>query len=76
MNKKDKERYKEYQNSTDTNNFIRGFAVAIAELIRSHDQPTTAKDIMNSVGYTIDDFRKADVATFDMEPIEKVLRDQ
>jgi len=68
-----KKQLKEYQNSTDERNFIRGFAVAIAELIRSHDQPTTAKDIMKSAGYTIDDFRKADVATYDMEPIEKAL---
>lgn len=71
-----KERRKEYQNSSDTTNFIRGFAVAIAELIRTHDQPTMAMNIMDSAGYTIDHFRKADVATFDMEPIEKALSER
>jgi len=57
------------------NNFMRGYAVVIAHLIRVYDLPSMAKDIMDSDGITIADLKKAKIDDFDLLEIMKLKAD-
>lgn len=54
--------------------FYRGFAAALATLIRDFDQPTMAKNIMTSNGVTVRDLQRSKVEPFDLTPIRKAMR--
>jgi hypothetical protein len=56
-------------------NFLRGFAAAMAALIREHDQPTMAVDICRCSGLTLWHFERAGVDSFDLKPLRKAFRD-
>lgn len=47
--------------------FIQGYVCAVAEIIRTHDQPTIARDVLKGVGKV--DWRTID--EFDRETLRK-----
>lgn len=55
------------------NDFIHGIAYICAELVRSHDLPTIAADIIYEAGYTYADLKKAKVDSYDLKPLRKEL---
>ena len=55
----------------DAAEFTRGFAAAVATLIRAFDQPGMAIEIVRSNGLSLADFQRADVEDFDLLPIRK-----
>lgn len=60
--------------SDDDRAFYAGFACAIATLIRAHDQPTMAIDIMFSNGVKLNDLRGVD--GFDYKPIARAWQNE
>lgn len=54
--------------------FLRGFAVALAELIRLHHQPSIAVSIMRSNGITLGMLRAAKVDGFDLSVLAKEVK--
>ena len=52
--------------------FYRGYALAIASLIRLYDQPTVALGIMDCDGITIEDFEESDVDELELKCIREV----
>ena len=54
--------------------FVRGFACAIADLIRDHNQPTIALDILSRNGITLEEMKKSKVDKYDLEVIELELK--
>ena len=57
----------------DEKQFLHGLAFAVAELVRTHDQPTMARDIIKGGGFELDHFKKARVDEYDLKEIEKAL---
>ncbi len=55
------------------NLFIKGFATAIATLVRGHHEESMAKDIAFENGLTLKDFEGVD--EFDLVQIKKALKD-
>lgn len=52
--------------------FMEGFAIALADVVRLHDQPTVAADVIAGHGFTLKDFRGCD--PYDMKIIRKLFR--
>ena len=46
--------------------FLNGFAIALATVQRMHDDPTAVKDAIEGNGLTIADLRKAGVDPYDL----------
>ena len=55
--------------------FVQGFALAIGALIRDHDEPTLAQNIMVDNGISLDDMRRSEVDAFDLKPIAEKIRE-
>jgi len=55
--------------------FLRGFAAAIACIVRDHDEPTMALDICELNCVDLDEFKEAEVVNFDLEQIEKIFKE-
>jgi hypothetical protein len=51
--------------------FYAGFACAVADIIRLHDEPTIAIDVMTSNGVDLAMLKTARVAEYDLGPIKK-----
>ncbi len=62
-------------NVEDTN-FMKGYAAVIACIIRTHDMPTMAKDIMESDGLDINSFEGNGIDEFDIKEIRKLVADK
>jgi hypothetical protein len=58
----------------DGNSFYQGMAVVLAALVRDHDQPTMARDIMKCNGVTVGHLKKANVDDFDMRHLRRLAR--
>jgi len=54
--------------------FYIGFAVAVATLARNHDEPTLARNIMESCGVTLAKLKAASVEEYDLKAIRKAVR--
>jgi hypothetical protein len=52
--------------------FMEGFAIALADLVRGHDQPSMAADVIAGHGFTLDDFAGCD--PYDLKVIRKLFR--
>jgi hypothetical protein len=61
------------QITSKNDEYIQGFAAAIALLIRNHNQPLMAVDIALSSGYALSDFVDGQVDSFDLNPITKAF---
>jgi hypothetical protein len=55
--------------------FMCGVALALASLVREHDQPSMAVDIARRNGITLHDLKSANPDEFDMKPLRKAWRD-
>lgn len=58
----------------ERNTWLRGYAAALAALIRLHDRGEIAKDIMLSDGLAVRDFEAAGVEGFDLKPIKEACK--
>lgn len=56
--------------------FIAGFAAATAEIVRAHDEPTVAADVIARNGLTLQDFQSAKLDDYDMDVIERLFREE
>lgn len=54
--------------------FMQGFAMALADLVRLHDQPGMAADVIAGHGFTLSDFRGVDA--YDRALISKRFREE
>lgn len=52
--------------------FMEGFAIALADLVRMHDQPTMAADVIAGHGFALEDFKGCD--PYDLNVIRKLFR--
>ena len=55
--------------------FVQGVGYAVAEVVRSHDQPTIAADVASAAGYTVREYMVAGVDEYDLKTLRKVRRD-
>ena len=56
--------------------FLQGFAVAVGSLVRDHDQPSMAVDIIRGNGVTLMDLENCGAETFDLKHIRKAWRER
>ena len=54
--------------------WFQGFAAAIASLVREHEQPALAREIIQDNGLTLGEFISAGVAPFDLAPVREAIR--
>jgi len=54
--------------------WFQGFAAAIASLVREHEQPALAREIIQDNGLTLGEFIDAGVAPFDLTPVRDAIR--
>ena len=53
--------------------FICGYAIAVAEIVRLHDKPTIAADVLNASNFTLEDFTAAGLDDYDLDEIKKLF---
>lgn len=53
--------------------FICGYGIACAEIVRLHDEPTIAADVVLASNFTLDDFKDAGLDPYDLDEIEKLF---
>lgn len=53
--------------------FICGYGIAAAEIVRLHDEPTIAADVVLASNFSLEDFRRAGLDPYDLEEIEKLF---
>jgi hypothetical protein len=51
-----------------------GYAAALAALVRLHDRPSLAKDILACDGISIEQLRRAGVPSFDLTVLERACQ--
>lgn len=59
--------------TTERNEFVCGYAAALAALVRLRDMPTVARDIAQCDGLTLRNFKDAGVEEFDLCQIKKAF---
>lgn len=52
--------------------FMEGFAIALADLVRLHDQPSMAADVIAGHGFALADFKGCE--PYDFKVIRKLFR--
>lgn len=52
--------------------FMEGVAIALADLVRLHDQPSMAADVLAGHGFTLADFKGCE--PYDLKVIRKLYR--
>ncbi|MDY6960281.1 MAG: hypothetical protein SV862_00055 [Pseudomonadota bacterium] len=53
--------------------FVRGFATALAEVIRLHGEDTVVADVMKSSAISVEDMEAAGVEAYDLDEIRKAF---
>lgn len=56
--------------------FLCGYAIAVAEIVRLHDEPTIAADVLNASNFNLDDFAAAGLDNYDLDEIKKLFREE
>jgi hypothetical protein len=51
-----------------------GYAAALANVDRQHDQPTIVRNCMDGDGLTVKMLRDAGVEAYDLDPIKKAMK--
>lgn len=51
--------------------FKRGFAIALAEIIRTHDEPSIVRDVLDDAGMTMETMQLAGVEDYDLNELRK-----
>lgn len=54
--------------------WIQGIGYAVAEIVRSHDEPTVAVDVAVAAGYTYRDYQRAGLPEFDLKTLRSLRR--
>jgi hypothetical protein len=57
----------------DHSEFLRGFAIALADMNRLHDAPVHVRDTIEGAGLTLADFKKAGVEEYDLKELRKAF---
>jgi len=58
---------------TNEREFLNGFSVAVATLIKCYDAPTLARTIIEENGFSLSDFENAKIEEFDLEYIRQAF---
>lgn len=58
---------------SENDEFLRGFAIALADMNRMHDNPVAVRDTIEGAGLTIADFKKAGVEQYDLRELRKAF---
>jgi hypothetical protein len=53
------------------NEFLCGFAIALADLNRLHDQPGMVRDTIDGANLSLADFKRAGVERYDLDELKK-----
>lgn len=56
--------------------FICGYGIACAEIVRLHDEPTIAADVLNASSFSLSDFEDAGLDDYDLDEIKKLFREE
>ncbi len=56
--------------------FLRGFALALAEINRLFDQPGHVYDVMRAAGVTVKEMRGVGVEEFDLDEVAKCMKSE
>ena len=59
---------------TSNAEFLQGFAIALADMDRMHDNPVAVRDTIEGAGLTIADFKKAGVEEYDLKQLRKAFQ--
>ena len=59
--------------SATTSLFLHGWAAALADMNRGHDQPTIVANVMHGGGVTVRDLKRAGVESYDLDEIRKCM---
>lgn len=54
--------------------FLRGYAAAIGALVRLHNKPSLALDIVRNDGLKLSDFKTAGVEDFDLRQLRRAFK--
>jgi hypothetical protein len=57
----------------DNKEFLCGFAIALADLNRLHDQPGMVRDTIENAGLTLDDLKHAGIDSYDLKELQKAF---
>jgi len=58
---------------TDNREFLQGFAIALADMNRMHDNPVAVRDVIEGAGLTLNDFKRAGVENYDLRELRKAF---
>ena len=50
--------------------FIAGYGIACAEIVRLHDKPTVAADVVLASNFTLEDFKDSGLDPYDLDEIK------
>lgn len=53
--------------------FICGYGIACAEIVRLHDEPTIAADIVLASNFSLQDFETAGLDPYDVDELKKLF---
>jgi hypothetical protein len=56
--------------------FRQGVGYAVAEVVRSHDEPVVAASVASAAGFTVGDYMRAGVDAYDLKTLRKLRRDE
>lgn len=66
-------RAKSDRDSITTASFLHGWAAALADLNRIHDEPTAVANTMRGGGVSLADLKRAGVEAYDLDEIRKCM---
>lgn len=53
--------------------FICGYGIACAEIVRLHDEPTIAADVLNASNFSLEDFETSGLDPYDLDEIRQLF---
>lgn len=56
--------------------FTQGVGYAVAEIIRSHDEPSVAVDVAMAAGFTYGEYVRAGLSEYDLKTLRKLRREE
>ncbi len=54
--------------------FLRGIAFSVTIIMKYYDQPVIAKEIIQSAGYTLEEYQHARIDKFDLVYLKKLFK--
>jgi hypothetical protein len=56
--------------------FLCGYAIACAEIVRLHNEPTIAADVLNASNFSLEDFERAELDPYELDEIKKLFAEE